>query len=140
MCWKIPNVTLIFSRRIIILTQTTLTGTNYSTKMNISTHTTSSNTHTHPVSRYGLMAVLCVCVQMSQRHSRVTFHHVIGKAAVKGRCYHGLSITRSVQDNQFCAVNPRFIAVVTECTGGGAFIVISIHKVRPHPFDPTLLC
>uniref|UniRef100_A0A8C1AMG3 Coronin n=1 Tax=Cyprinus carpio carpio TaxID=630221 RepID=A0A8C1AMG3_CYPCA len=74
------------------------------------------------------MAVLCVCVQMSQRHSRVTFHHVIGKAAVKGRCYHGLSITRSVQDNQFCAVNPRFIAVVTECTGGGAFIVISVHK------------
>ncbi|KTG36223.1 hypothetical protein cypCar_00040960 [Cyprinus carpio] len=65
---------------------------------------------------------------MSQRHSRVTFHHVIGKAAVKGRCYHGLSITRSVQDNQFCAVNPRFIAVVTECTGGGAFIVISVHK------------
>ncbi|RXN08474.1 coronin-2B-like isoform X2 [Labeo rohita] len=71
---------------------------------------------------------------MSQRHSRVTFHHVIGKAAVKGRCYHGLSITRSVQDNQFCAVNPRFIAVVTECTGGGAFVVISVrHTGRVSP-------
>ncbi|KAK2886035.1 hypothetical protein Q8A67_016872 [Cirrhinus molitorella] len=73
-------------------------------------------------------------VQMSQRYSRVKFHHVIGKAAAKGQCYHGLSITRSVQDNQFCAVNPRFIAVVTECTGGGAFIVISVrHTGRVSP-------
>ncbi|XP_051515087.1 coronin-2A [Myxocyprinus asiaticus] len=76
---------------------------------------------------------------MSQRHSCVTFRHVIGKAAVKGRCYHGLQITRSVQDNQFCAVNPRYIAVVTECTGGGAFIVISIHHTgRVSPLHPCV--
>ncbi|XP_016116016.1 coronin-2B isoform X2 [Sinocyclocheilus grahami] len=77
---------------------------------------------------------------MSHHHSRVTFHHVIGKAAVKGRCYHGLSITRSVQDNQFCAVNPRFIAMVTECTGGGAFIVISVRQTgRVSPLQ-TRVC
>ncbi|XP_056306036.1 coronin-2A [Danio aesculapii] len=72
---------------------------------------------------------------MSQHPSRASpFHHVIGKAAVKGRSYHGLSITRSVQDNHFCAVNPRFIAVVTECTGGGAFIIISVrHTGRVSP-------
>jgi len=69
---------------------------------------------------------------MSQCHSCGAFHHVIGKVGVKGRC-HGLSITHSVQDNQFCAVNPRFIAVVTECAGGGAFIVISVRHVRPLP-------
>ncbi|XP_055045474.2 coronin-2A isoform X1 [Misgurnus anguillicaudatus] len=65
---------------------------------------------------------------MSQRYTCTWIRHITGKAAGKGRCYHGLSITRSVQDNLFCAVNPRFIALVTECTGGGAFIVISVHQ------------
>ncbi|KAJ8388250.1 hypothetical protein AAFF_G00135110 [Aldrovandia affinis] len=63
------------------------------------------------------------------------FRHVFGKAATKEHCYDGVPITRSVQDNHFCAVNPRFIAVITECAGGGAFLIISIHhtgKVDPH--------
>ncbi|KAL4640451.1 coronin-2A [Arapaima gigas] len=65
------------------------------------------------------------------------FRHVFGKAATKENCYDGVPITRSVHDNHFCAVNPRFIAVITECAGGGAFLVLSIHhtgKVDPtHP-------
>ncbi|KAI1887729.1 hypothetical protein AGOR_G00193360 [Albula goreensis] len=63
------------------------------------------------------------------------FRHVFGKAATKEHCYDGVPITRSVHDNLFCAVNPRFIAVITECAGGGAFLVISINhtgKVDPH--------
>ncbi|XP_057699407.1 coronin-2A isoform X2 [Corythoichthys intestinalis] len=63
------------------------------------------------------------------------FRHVYGKAATKESCYDGVPITRSVQDNNFCAVNPRFLAVITECAGGGAFLVISLHhtgKVDPH--------
>ncbi|XP_018591481.1 coronin-2A [Scleropages formosus] len=63
------------------------------------------------------------------------FRHVFGKAATKENCYDGVPITRSVHDNHFCAVNPRFIAVITECAGGGAFLVISINhtgKVDPH--------
>ncbi|KAG7461753.1 hypothetical protein MATL_G00194470 [Megalops atlanticus] len=63
------------------------------------------------------------------------FRHVFGKASTKENCYDGVPITRSVQDNHFCAVNPRFVAVITECAGGGAFLVISIHhtgKVDPH--------
>ncbi|XP_077097983.1 coronin-2B [Siphateles boraxobius] len=97
---------------------------------------TRANTHTHkPVCcDVGLLAIM----KMSQCHSCEAFHHVIGKAGVKGRC-HGLSITHSVQDNQFCAVNPRFIAVVTECTGGGAFIVISVHHTgRVSPLHPRV--
>lgn len=85
-----------------------------------------------------LLLLLLLCVQMPQRYTCSRFRHVIGKAAVKGRCYHGLSITHSVQDNHFCAVNPCFIAIVTECTGGGAFIVISVHQVRPRPLSDTL--
>ncbi|TNN89459.1 Coronin-2A [Liparis tanakae] len=63
------------------------------------------------------------------------FRHVFGKAATKESCYDGVPITCSVQDNNFCAVNPRFLAVITECAGGGAFLVLSIHhtgKVDPH--------
>ncbi|KAM7419399.1 hypothetical protein PAMA_016497 [Pampus argenteus] len=63
------------------------------------------------------------------------FRHVFGKAATKEGCYDGVPITRSVQDNNFCAVNPRFLAVITECAGGGAFLVLPVHhtgKVDPH--------
>ncbi|KAF7667587.1 hypothetical protein LDENG_00055410 [Lucifuga dentata] len=63
------------------------------------------------------------------------FRHVFGKAATKESCYDNVPITRSVQDNHFCAVNPRFLAVITECAGGGSFLVLSIHhtgKVDPH--------
>ncbi|XP_020773402.1 coronin-2A isoform X2 [Boleophthalmus pectinirostris] len=63
------------------------------------------------------------------------FRHVFGKAAAKEGCFDGVPITRSVQDNNFCAVNPRFLAVITECAGGGAFLVLSVHhtgKVDPH--------
>ncbi|KAM7394390.1 hypothetical protein PAMP_021195 [Pampus punctatissimus] len=57
------------------------------------------------------------------------FRHVFGKAATKEGCYDGVPITRSVQDNNFCAVNPRFLAVITECAGGGAFLVLPVHHV-----------
>lgn len=57
------------------------------------------------------------------------FRHVFGKAATKENCFDGVPITRSVQDNNFCAVNPRFLAVITECGGGGAFLVFSLHHV-----------
>ncbi|XP_069778885.1 coronin-2A isoform X1 [Narcine bancroftii] len=63
------------------------------------------------------------------------FRHVFGKPASKENCYDGIPITRSVQDNYFCSVNPKFIAVVTECAGGGAFYVIPISqtgKIDPH--------
>uniref|UniRef100_A0A3B4FXK4 Coronin n=1 Tax=Pundamilia nyererei TaxID=303518 RepID=A0A3B4FXK4_9CICH len=62
------------------------------------------------------------------------FRHVFGKAATKENCFDGVPITRSVQDNSFCAINPRFLAVITECAGGGAFLVLSVHhtgKVDP---------
>ncbi|XP_020851264.1 coronin-2A isoform X3 [Phascolarctos cinereus] len=63
------------------------------------------------------------------------FRHVFGKPASKENCYDCVPITRSVHDNHFCAVNPHFVAVVTECAGGGAFLVIPVHqtgKLDPH--------
>ncbi|XP_041342319.1 coronin-2A [Pyrgilauda ruficollis] len=69
-----------------------------------------------------------------QYHSS-KFRHVYGKAASKDKCYDCVPITHNVNDNHFCAVNPSFIAVVTECVGGGAFLVIPIKqtgKLDPH--------
>ncbi|KAM4564402.1 coronin-2A-like [Fundulus diaphanus] len=54
------------------------------------------------------------------------FRHVFGKPATKEHSYDGVPISRSVHDNHYCSANPCFVAVVTECAGGGAFLVLPI--------------
>ncbi|XP_072769329.1 coronin-2B-like [Nerophis lumbriciformis] len=61
----------------------------------------------------------------SFHHSK--FRHVFGKTSSKERGYDGVPITRGVHDNHYCSVNPCFIAMVTECAGGGSFLVLPIH-------------
>ncbi|KAK7603505.1 hypothetical protein V9T40_003504 [Parthenolecanium corni] len=56
------------------------------------------------------------------------FRHVYGSAAKRENSYHNVPITRNAHDSNFCAVNPKFVAVVTEVAGGGAFIVLPINK------------
>ncbi|CAG2120060.1 unnamed protein product, partial [Medioppia subpectinata] len=51
------------------------------------------------------------------------FRHVFGCVAKKDKCYDNLKITKNANDSNFCAVNPKFIAVCTESSGGGSFIV-----------------
>ncbi|KAJ8962012.1 hypothetical protein NQ314_005794, partial [Rhamnusium bicolor] len=55
------------------------------------------------------------------------FRHVYGEPAKREKCYDNIQITKNAHDSQFCAVNPKFIAIVTEVAGGGAFIVIPIN-------------
>ncbi|KAK1334295.1 hypothetical protein QTO34_005298 [Cnephaeus nilssonii] len=79
----------------------------------------------------------CGAAEMSwhPQYRSSKFRHVFGKPASKENCYDSVPITHSVHDNHFCAVNPHFIAVVTECAGGGAFLVIPLHqtgKLDPH--------
>ncbi|XP_057889084.1 coronin-2B [Melospiza georgiana] len=52
------------------------------------------------------------------------FRNVYGKAASREHCFDGIPITKNVHDNHFCAVNARFLAIVTESAGGGSFLVI----------------
>ncbi|XP_062512279.1 coronin-1A-like isoform X2 [Corticium candelabrum] len=54
--------------------------------------------------------------------------HVFGKAHKRDRCYDGISVTRNAHDADFCAVNTKFLAVVIEAVGGGAFIVHRLDK------------
>ncbi|XP_033839667.1 coronin-2B-like isoform X1 [Periophthalmus magnuspinnatus] len=81
------------------------------------------------------------CLQMSARSSfrGSKFRHVFGKPASREQSFDGLPITRSVHDTHCCAVNPAFIAVVTECSGGGAFLVLPInHTGRVDPLHPRV--
>ncbi|CAG5859384.1 unnamed protein product [Menidia menidia] len=50
------------------------------------------------------------------------FRNVYGKVANREHCFDGIPITKNVHDNHFCAVNSKFLAVVTESAGGGSFI------------------
>ncbi|XP_013785781.2 coronin-2B-like, partial [Limulus polyphemus] len=56
------------------------------------------------------------------------FRHVYGCPARKNNCYECVKITKNAHDSHFCAVNPKFVAVVTESAGGGSFSVIPIEK------------
>lgn len=58
------------------------------------------------------------------------FRHVFGTPFKKEKCYDGVRITKSPHDSSMCAVNGKFLAVVLESQGGGAFLVAPLEKVR----------
>lgn len=71
------------------------------------------------------------CSQMSWRptYRGSKFRNVYGKGANREQSFEGIPITKNVHDNHFCAVNSKFVAVVTESAGGGSFIVIPVSQV-----------
>ncbi|XP_023226440.1 coronin-2B-like isoform X2 [Centruroides sculpturatus] len=72
----------------------------------------------------------CSYSQISFRGVRTSkFRHIYGSPARKDNCYECIKITKNAHDSYFCAANPKFVAVVTETAGGGAFLVIPIEKV-----------
>jgi coronin-1B/1C/6 len=56
------------------------------------------------------------------------FRHVFGQANKRDQCYDNIRITKSSSDSTFCAVNPKYLALITEAAGGGAFLVLSLDK------------
>ena len=70
-----------------------------------------------------------VSFQMAFRIRSSKYRHVFGSAAKKEHCYECVKITKNAHDSNFCAVNPKFLAVVVECAGGGQFLVIPLEKV-----------
>ena len=60
---------------------------------------------------------------------RSKYKHVFGTAKKRNECYDAIRITKSSWDSTFCTVNPKFIAIITESAGGGAFLVLSLEKV-----------
>lgn len=58
------------------------------------------------------------------------FKHVFGNPFKKDRCYEAMILsTKSTDGGSLCAVNPKFLAVVVESSGGGAFLVLPLEQV-----------
>ncbi|CAF0911838.1 unnamed protein product [Didymodactylos carnosus] len=57
------------------------------------------------------------------------FRHVYGSPYREDCCYKNIPITRNAHDGGFCAVNAKFLAVVTETSGGGSFLVLQLSEV-----------
>ena len=57
------------------------------------------------------------------------FRHVFGQPLKRDQCYDNIRITKSSWDATFCAVNPKYLAIITEAAGGGAFLVQPLEKV-----------
>lgn len=80
---------------------------------------------------------------MSRRVVRQSkFRHVFGQPVKADQMYEDIRVSKVTWDSSFCAVNPKFLAIIVESGGGGAFIVLPLAKVsgggtgtRPHPRD-----
>ncbi|XP_068190231.1 uncharacterized protein [Antennarius striatus] len=56
------------------------------------------------------------------------FRHVFGQAVRNDQCYDDIRVSRVTWDSSFCAVNPKFVAIIIEASGGGAFLVLPLQK------------
>lgn len=57
------------------------------------------------------------------------FRHVFGQTVKAEQGYDDIRVSKVTWDSSFCAVNPKFLAVIVESSGGGAFLVLPISKV-----------
>uniref|UniRef100_A0ABD2XMF9 Coronin n=1 Tax=Trichogramma kaykai TaxID=54128 RepID=A0ABD2XMF9_9HYME len=67
------------------------------------------------------------------------FRHVYGTPLKREQCYDNIRVSKSSWDSTFCAVNPKFLAIIVESAGGGAFIVLPHNKVGRIPADHPLV-
>lgn len=56
------------------------------------------------------------------------YRHVFGKSSRKEACYDNLRISRNAWDTNIIKVNPQYLAVNWEASGGGAFAVIPLNE------------
>ncbi|XP_070584097.1 coronin-1B [Erythrolamprus reginae] len=56
------------------------------------------------------------------------FRHVFGQPVKNDQCYDDIRVSRVTWDSTFCAVNQKFVAVIVEASGGGAFMVLPLQK------------
>ncbi|NXU59609.1 CORO6 protein, partial [Turnix velox] len=67
---------------------------------------------------------------MSRRVVRQSkFRHVFGQAVKADQMYEDIRVSKVTWDSSFCAVNPKFLAIIVESGGGGAFMVLPLSKV-----------
>jgi len=57
------------------------------------------------------------------------YRHVFGQPAKKDQCFDNVRVSRSAWDTNLIKVNPLFISLNLEASGGGAFTVIKHDNV-----------
>ncbi|KTG38543.1 hypothetical protein cypCar_00001039, partial [Cyprinus carpio] len=68
-------------------------------------------------------------VIMSRKVVRTSkFRHVFGQPVKADQCYDDIRISQMTWDSNFCSVNPKFVAMIVDASGGGAFIVLPLSK------------
>ncbi|XP_053941202.1 coronin-6 isoform X3 [Cuculus canorus] len=75
---------------------------------------------------------------MSRRVVRQSkFRHVFGQPVKADQMYEDIRVSKVTWDSSFCAVNPKFVAIIVESGGGGAFMVLPLTKTgrvdKNHP-------
>eukprot|EP00041_Stephanoeca_diplocostata_P016241 m.319221 g.319221 ORF g.319221 m.319221 type:complete len:461 (+) comp20300_c0_seq2:59-1441(+) len=68
------------------------------------------------------------------------FRHVFGKEEKRDAGYDGIKISRNAWDSPFCDVNNKFLAVVLEAQGGGAFLVLPLEKTGRVDLNAPRVC
>lgn len=56
------------------------------------------------------------------------FRHVFGQAVKNDQCYDDIRVSVVTCDSPLCSVNPKFVAIIVDASGGGAFLVLPLHK------------
>ncbi|NXW92851.1 CORO6 protein, partial [Alopecoenas beccarii] len=71
----------------------------------------------------------CAPPAMSRRVVRQSkFRHVFGQPVKADQMYEDIRVSKVTWDSSFCAVNPKFVAIIVESGGGGAFMVLPLAK------------
>ncbi|XP_050398684.1 uncharacterized protein LOC126816312 isoform X16 [Patella vulgata] len=79
-------------------------------------------------------------LEMAFKMRSTKFRHVYGSPFRKEHCYENVRITRNAHESHFCAVNLKFVAVVTESSGGGCFVVLPIEKTGRVDINSPKVC
>ena len=67
------------------------------------------------------------------------FRHIFGANNKRENCYDNIRVSKSSWDSTFCSVNTKFLAVIVESGGGGAFLVMPLAKFGKMSPDVPLI-
>nr|UEK51568.1 coronin 6 [Parasacculina yatsui] len=65
---------------------------------------------------------------MSFRVRVSRFRHVFGQPLKKALTYENVRVSSTSWDTCYCSVGAKFVALIVECSGGGAFVVIPLNQ------------
>ncbi|XP_072037635.1 coronin-1C-like isoform X2 [Amphiura filiformis] len=68
------------------------------------------------------------------------YRHIYGAPFKTDQCFTNIRVSRNNWDGNFCAVNPKFVAVVTEASGGGSFMVLKHEETGRVDLNHAQVC